>query len=84
MAARLIVERVASVWRRPWVMATGRLEGGPLRAGDTISISYGEHPVAVTVIRSIEVHGPAGMVTIAVDREHEALLGPGAVISKAV
>ena len=83
MATRLIVERVATVWRRPWVMVTGRLEGSSLAAGDEISISYGDRPAAVTVIRSIEVHGPAGMVTIAVDREHEALLGPGAVISKA-
>jgi len=81
MAARLIVERVATVWRRPWVMVTGRLEGGPLKVGDAISISHGARPAVPAVIRSIEVHGPAGQVTVAVDAGLAAVLGPGAVIS---
>jgi len=60
---------------------TGRLEGGPLLAGDAISISHGDGPAVAAVVRAIEVHGPAGKVTIAVDAGLAVALGPGAVIS---
>ena len=81
MAGRLVVERVAAVWRRPWVMVTGRLEGGPLAVGDPISIAHSDNPAVTAVIRSIEAHGPGGQTTIAIDSELAGSIGPGAVIS---
>ena len=52
---RLIVESVHRISSRPWVFVTGRLEGGDLRSGDEMSVTYGDAHVASAVVRSIEL-----------------------------
>jgi hypothetical protein len=81
---RLIVENVHRVSRRPWVLVTGRLEGdGELRIGDGVTIGVdGGEPVA-TVIRSIEIHSPAGLTTIALDESVADVVGAGVVVTRA-
>jgi len=80
--AHLIVENVHRISRRPWIFVTGRLEGGTLAIGDDVSISNGNNAGTSTVIRSIELHGPPGKTTIAVDADLESAIGAGAVITR--
>ena len=64
---RLTVERVHRMSSRPWVFVTGRLEGGELRIGDELTVVHDDVPVASAVVRSIELHGPPGTTTVAID-----------------
>lgn len=83
---RLIVEAVHRTSSRPWVFVTGRLEGDGLRVGDEMAVARGyvdvngDINVASVVVRSIELHGPPGKTTIAVDADLADLLGDGAVL----
>jgi len=77
---RLIVERVHRVSSRPWLFVTGRLEGDALRIGDQMTVAYGDGREATAVIRSIELHGPPGTTTIAVDAGLADTLREGIVL----
>ena len=77
---RLIVESVHRISRRPWVFVTGRLEGGDLRLGDEMTVTYGDAHVASAVVRSIELHSAPGKTTIAVDADLADALRDGAVL----
>lgn len=81
-AARLVVENVHKVSRRPWIFVTGRLDGGPLAIGDSVSIAFGDKPATSTLVRSIELHGPPGKTTIAIDAALEPVIGVDAVITR--
>jgi hypothetical protein len=75
---RLIVEAVHRIPSRPWVFVTGRLEGGDLRPGDELTVAHDGVSVAAAVVRSIELHGPPGKTTIAVDADLADALRDGA------
>jgi hypothetical protein len=77
---RFIVEGVHRVSSRPWVFVTGRLEGDGLRLGDEMTVEHGDVNVASVVVRSIELHGPPGRTTIAVDADVADALRDGAVL----
>jgi hypothetical protein len=77
---RLIVEAVHRISGRPWVFVTGLLEGDDLRLGDEMTVAHGDVNVAFAVVRSIELHGPPGKTTIAVDVDHADTLRDGAVL----
>jgi translation elongation factor EF-Tu-like GTPase len=64
---RLTVESVHRMSSRPWIFVTGRLEGGELCIGDELTVTRGNAPVAFAVVRSIELHGPPGTTTVAID-----------------
>ena len=78
---RLVVERVDTNSRRPWIFVTGRLEGDPLRIGDTVTIDADKQQPTATV-RSIEVHTAPGMTTIAIDASLKPQVHAGTVISR--
>jgi hypothetical protein len=77
---RLIVEAVHRISSRPWVFVTGRLEGDDLSIGDELRVAHGDVHVASAVVRSIELHGPAGKTTIAVDADLADALRDGAIL----
>ncbi|GAB2592366.1 hypothetical protein Aab01nite_37710 [Paractinoplanes abujensis] len=76
---RLIVEGLHRLSSRPWLFVTGRLEGDALRIGDDLSLEGDISQPAVTV-RAIELHGPPGRTTVAVDGVGAAVIGQGAVL----
>ncbi|BCJ56129.1 hypothetical protein Asp14428_76040 [Actinoplanes sp. NBRC 14428] len=80
--SRLIVENVHRFSRRPWIFVTGRLEGGEIAIGDSVSIAYGGRMPVTTTVRSIELHGPPGKTTIALDATLESAVGTDAVITR--
>lgn len=78
---RLTVERVDSLSRRPsMVFVTGRLEGEPLRIGDSLIIDG----ATSAEIRSIEMHTAPGVVTVALDASVKPLIRGGVVLSRPV
>jgi hypothetical protein len=77
---RLIVERVHRTSSRPWVFVTGRLEGGELSIGDEMTVAHGDVPVGAAVVRSIELHGPPGTTTVAVDADLADSIRDGTVL----
>ncbi|MEU4558702.1 hypothetical protein AB0F72_09935 [Actinoplanes sp. NPDC023936] len=79
--ARLVVDELHRLSTRPWVFVTGRLEGGVLRIGDRLAVTYRDQPPAEAVIRTIEIHTRPGTTTIAVDAELADHLGKGAVLT---
>jgi hypothetical protein len=64
----------------PMGFVTGRLEGGDLRFGDEMTVTYGDARVASAVVRSIELHNAPGKTTIAVDADLADALRDGAVL----
>jgi hypothetical protein len=78
---QLFVEVTHRLSGRPWVLVTGRLDDGVLRAGDRMSLDYRGRPPVEVVVRSIELHTRPGKTTIAVDAEPADDLGEGAVLT---
>ena len=66
---RLIVENVHRIPNRPWVFVTGRLEDGELRIGDELIVAHDDVSGVSAVIRSIELHGEPGKITVAIDAD---------------
>jgi translation elongation factor EF-Tu-like GTPase len=79
---RLVVEIVHRIPGRPWVFATGRLEGGVLRIGDELVVQNSNVPGTAAAIRSIELHSSPGKTTVAVDAEFVDSLWPGTVLTR--
>lgn len=79
---KLLVERLHRFSSRPWIFLTGRLDGGVLHIGDRLSVTYRNLPAVDAVIRTIELHGPPGKTTIAVDADLADHLGEGAVLTR--
>ncbi|MEV6598277.1 hypothetical protein AB0M36_15565 [Actinoplanes sp. NPDC051346] len=79
---RLVVEAVHRIPSRPWIFVTGRLEGEALHIGDEMTVVCHDLDVAAAVVRSIELHGPPGRTTIAVDAELADALQEGAVLTR--
>ncbi|AGL18680.1 hypothetical protein [Actinoplanes sp. N902-109] len=80
--SRLVVENIHKLSRRPWIFVTGRLEGDPLRIGDSVTVR-GDGDVAVpAVVRSIELHGAPGRTTIALDATLGTEVTAGTVIAR--
>jgi hypothetical protein len=79
----LTVERVDTLPSRPTrVFVSGRLEGEPLRIGDSVIIHDSASDTRAE-IRSIEMHSGRGLVTIVLDAELTPLIRIGTVISAA-
>jgi hypothetical protein len=79
---RLIVEKVHRTSSRPWAFVTGRLEGDELRIGDELTVARGDVRVASAVVRSIELHGPPGTTTIAIDADLADAVQDGTVLTR--
>jgi hypothetical protein len=80
----MIVTAVHRLTGRPWIFASGSLEGAPLRIGDTI-IALGPRSGPTSArIETIELHNAPGRVTIAVSDEFVDVIRPGVVIVKPV
>ena len=78
---QLVVEAVHRFSGRPWIFVTGRLDGGAVRIGDRLLVTYRDLAPVAAVIRTIEMHAPAGRTTIALDAEFGDRLGEGAVLT---
>ncbi|GAA2709530.1 hypothetical protein ACFY2R_01540 [Micromonospora olivasterospora] len=81
--SRLVVDAVHRLSGRPWVFASGVLEGAPLRIGDRVTIESDQATLAATV-ETVELHGRPGLVTIAVAGDLAYAVKPGSVISRRV
>lgn len=81
--SRLVVERVDVLPGRPWVFVSGRLDGDVLRVGATVVIRYGDRPAVAATLRTIELHSPPGITTVAIDAEFRDAVGPGAELTAA-
>ena len=75
--SRLVVEAVHRISGRPWILVTGVLEGGVLHVGDHVVVRSGNGKEAGAVVRSIELHGPPGRTTVALDEGLASNVGPG-------
>ncbi|GAA2676819.1 hypothetical protein [Actinoplanes palleronii] len=79
---RFLVAAVHRIAGRPWALVTGNLAGDALRAGDEMELSDRTGTVHPVVIRSIEMHGPPGTTTLAVDAAFADLLGAGSILRR--
>jgi hypothetical protein len=82
MSAQLTVERTFKLSSRPYLLVVGRLDGDPLHIGDRLTIQTAGRIAAETVIRSIEIHSPAGTTTIALDAELADQIEPGTIVHR--
>ncbi len=78
--SRLVVEAVHKLSGRPWIFVSGTLEGGVVRIGDPVVVRTGTGPDVETAVRTIELHGPPGKTTIALDESLAGVVEPGIVL----
>lgn len=76
--SRLVVERVDALPGRPWLFVSGRLSGGHIEIGSSVTIQYGDRDPVAAVIRTVELHTRPGTTTIGIDDSLRDAIGPGA------
>lgn len=78
--SRLLVERVDTIQGRSWTFVSGRLQGEPIRIGDTVSLEPAEGEEQTAVVRAVELHAKKGVTTVAIDLTGKAPVRIGSAV----
>jgi len=63
----MVVQYVHRISGRPWILVSGRLEGGTLHIGDLVKVVVDGGPDVMATVKTIEVHSPPGLTTFGLD-----------------